>query len=173
MSRHAAEAAVQAGIPCLAVIRPPWLAQPGDRWTHVASMTEAATALGATPRRVFLTIGQQELAPFRRAPWHDYLIRSVEPPDPESVPDGARCIAARGPFTLRDEVALLARHRIETLVTKNAGGGATAAKLAAARALGLEVVMVARPPAAGGPSVADAQGALAWLRHQALARRGV
>jgi precorrin-6A/cobalt-precorrin-6A reductase len=30
-------------------------------------------------------------------------------------------------------------------VTKNAGGGATAAKLAAARALGLPVVMVERP----------------------------
>ena len=35
--------------------------------------------------------------------------------------------------------------RIEVLVTKNSGGKATEAKLAAARALGIEVIMVERP----------------------------
>ncbi len=173
MSRHAQDAARQVGVPLLAVLRPAWERQAGDDWTEVADMQAAVEALGLLPRRVFLTVGQQELAPFAAAPWHDYLIRSVEPPDPLALPPRARCIAARGPFAAADERRLLEREAIEALVTKNSGGSATAGKLAAARMLGVPVVMVARPPQAGGPSVADAAQALAWLRHQAATLRGV
>ena len=173
MSRHALLAAAQAGVPRLAVVRPAWQPEPGDRWTEVPTMAAAAFALGRMPRRVFLTVGQQELAPFHAMPWHHYLIRSIEPPT--APPPGARCIAARGPFTETDERRLLQAEAIDIVVTKNSGGTATAAKLAAARALGLSVVMVVRPPEAEGPKVADAAGALAWLRHQATlsAWRGV
>ena len=174
VSRHARAAAEQAGVPLLAVVRPAWQPHAGDDWTEVPDMAAAAQSLGASPRRVFLTVGQQELAPFAMAPWHDYLIRSVEPPDPGALPARARCIAARGPFAEADERRLLERHAIEVLVTKNSGGSATAAKLAAARALGLPVVMVARPAAApDAMAVADAGQALAWLRHRAAMPRGV
>ena len=60
----------------------------------------------------------------------------------------------------------------EVLVTKNSGGAAVAGKLAAARSLGVEVVMVARPPPPPPPLVPDAAGAIAWLHAQA-ALRGV
>lgn len=170
MSRHAQEAARQAGTPLLAVVRPAWERRSGDQWTAVADMPAAVAALGPLPRRVFLTVGQQELAPFAMAPWHDYLIRSVEPPDPTTLPPRARCIAARGPFTEPDERRLLEQAAIEVMVTKNSGGSATAAKLDAARTLGVPVVMVARPPALPGASVAGAAAALAWLRHQATLR---
>jgi precorrin-6A/cobalt-precorrin-6A reductase len=173
MSRHALAAAGQAGVPCLAIVRPAWQPQHGDAWIAVPDMQAAVRALGAPPRRVFLTVGQQELAPFAAAPWHDYLIRSVEPPDPASLPPRARCIAARGPFEADAERRLLEAEAIETLVTKNSGGSATIAKLDAARALRLPVVMVARPPGPDGPAVPDAEQAAAWLRHQASARRGV
>jgi len=152
IKRNASAAAAQAGIAHLRALRPPWSAQPGDRWREVADMADAARALGDAPRRVLLTIGQKELAPFRAAPWHDYVLRSVDPPDPALVPRGAVVIAARGPFIVADEIALLRAHRIDVIVTKNSGGDATAAKLAAARALGIEVVMVRRPapPGRGG-----------------------
>ncbi len=174
ISRNARTAARSAGVPVIAVSRPPWAAGPGDRWTEVADMAAAVQALGAAPRRVFLTVGQQELAPFSLAPWHRYLIRSVEPPDPALLPATARCIAARGPFREDAERALLEQEGIEVLVTKNSGGAATAPKLAAARALGLLVVMVARPAAPSGETVPDAAGALAWLDHVAATwKRGV
>ncbi len=170
MSRHAGEAAALAGIECLAVVRPPWRAQEGDRWTEVSDMAEAAATLGPAPRRVFLTVGQQELAPFRAAPQHRYLIRSVEPiADP---PAGARCFTARGPFAEPDERALMRNEGVEVLVTKNSGGSATAAKLGAARGLGVAVTMIARPPPPDGPSVPDADAAFAWLRRHARERRG-
>ena len=64
------------------------------------------------------------------------------------------------------------RFGTEVLVTKNSGGTAVAGKLAAARDLGVSVVMVERPPPPPGPTVPDAAGALRWLAHQA-ALRGV
>jgi precorrin-6A/cobalt-precorrin-6A reductase len=166
ISRNAAAAAALAGVPLLAVLRPAWATVPGDRWTAVPDMTAAAAALGQTPRRVLLTIGQQELAPFAAAPWHDYLVRSVDLPGAGLLPQGARTLTARGPFREADELALLAAERIEVVVTKNSGGTATAGKLAAARTLGLEVVMVERPPGPAG-AVPDAAAALAWLHHRA------
>ena len=169
MSRHALEAAALAGVRRLAVIRPAWQSQPGDDWTAVLTMPDAVQALGPLPRRVFLAVGRQELAPFTAAPWHSYLIRSIEPPDPGDLPPCARCIAARGPFEPEAERRLLRDEGIEVLVAKNAGGTAAVAKLTAARDLGLPIVMVARPSAVPGQSVADAAGALAWLRAHAAA----
>jgi precorrin-6A/cobalt-precorrin-6A reductase len=167
MTRHAVAASAAAGVPLLRLDRPAWVAQPGDAWCEVGDMAGAARALGGVPRRVLLTIGQRDLAAFAACPWHAYLVRSVDPPAAASLPPGARCLALRGPFAEAEERALLARERIDVLVTKNSGGLATYPKLAAARALRIKVVMVARPPAPeAGPdsvSVGDAQAAHAWL----------
>ena len=172
MHTHAAAAAHATGTPRLVLLRPAWRPTPEDLWTTLPSMEAAVQALGPTPRRVFLTVGQQELAPFRAAPWHDYLIRSVEPPDPASLPPRTRCIAARGPFHEASERALLQSERIEVMVSKNSGGTAVEAKLAAARALRLPVLLVARPPEPEPPIVASIPEALAWL-HAQVALRGV
>ncbi len=173
MSRHARQAAAAVpGVSLITVRRPPWRSQPGDRWTDWASMEAAAEALGATPRRVMLTVGQKELAPFAARPWHTYIVRSVEPPPPAVLP-GATLIAATGPFALADELALLARHRIERLVSKNSGGSATAAKLSAARQLGLPVLMIARPDPEPADAVPDAAAALALIEAHAGTLLGV
>ncbi len=161
-------------MPCLAILRPPWREAAGDRWIRVPDMRAAARALGAVPRRVFLTIGRKDLAPFRATP-HCYVVRSVDPPPPGDLPGGAAVIAARGPFEVEDEARLLEEHRIDALVTKNSGGTATAAKLAAARGRGIPVVMVDRPPAPG-PAVQTVDEAWDWLtqRHAGTAAlRGV
>lgn len=163
MTRHAITACAAAGVALLRLDRPAWRAGAGDDWTEVSDMTEAAGTLGPLPRRVLLTIGQRDLAAFADAPWHDYLVRSVDLPDSASLPPSARFIAARGPFDEADERRLLRDERIAVIVTKNSGGSATQAKLAAARALGVPVVMVARPPTPEVATVADADAAHAWL----------
>jgi precorrin-6A/cobalt-precorrin-6A reductase len=172
MKRNAVAAAQIAGIRMLGILRPPWQPQPGDRWTMVHDMAHAASALGSNPRRVLLTIGQKDLAAFLEAPQHRYVVRSIDAPDQAVLPQHATVISARGPFHEEDELALLASHGIDVLVTKNSGGKATAAKLSAARRLGLEVVMVDRPPPPDTETVADAEAGLRWLDHEA-ARRGV
>ncbi|MDE0057973.1 MAG: cobalt-precorrin-6A reductase [Defluviicoccus sp.] len=174
ISANARAAASAAGVPGLALLRPPWREAAGERWVRVPDMTAAAQALGDRPRRVFLTIGRKDLAPFRGTP-HSYVVRSVDPPPPEDLPAGATAIAARGPFAVDDEERLLERHRIDALVTKNSGGEATAAKLAAARRRGIPVVMVDRPPALG-PAVETVDEVWDWLvaRHAGTAAlRGV
>ena len=116
-----------------------------------------------------LTVGQQEMTPFLAAPQHHYLIRSIE--RPATRPPQATVIIARGPFDERAERDLLETHRIEVLVTKNSGGEATRPKLDAARALGTEVVIVARPPMPEAlHRVRDAAGAMRWLDTQAALR---
>ena len=169
ITAHARMAAAAVGVRRLRVLRPDWAPVPGDDWREVDDMAAAAAALGERPHRVFLTVGRQELAPFVAAPWHDYLIRSVEAPEAAELPLAARCIAARGPFDAAAEWHLLQSERIEVVVTKNSGGSATAGKLAAARALGLPVVMVRRPVSgiAGDQVVGDAGAALEWLRGHA------
>jgi precorrin-6A/cobalt-precorrin-6A reductase len=173
ISANAEAAATATGVPRLVLRRSGWTAIPGDNWRRVSTVTGAAEALGADPRRVFLTIGRQDLLPFLAAPQHSYLLRSVDPPDPALVPPKARVIAARGPFSEAAERVLMTEHATQILVTKNSGGDD--AKLRAARALELPVIMVDRPPMPLGETVANPQAALAWLlaRHAAAVPRGV
>ncbi len=166
ISRHAAEAAAKARVPLVALRRPAWRAAAGDRWIDVDDMAGAVAALGAEPKRVFLAIGRKEVAAFASAPQHQYLIRSVDPIEPPlNVPD-ATYILSRGPFAEDDEKVLLAQHRIEMIVAKNSGGSATHGKIAAARVLGLTVIMLRRPALPDVATVDDPQKAMAWLDHQ-------
>lgn len=157
---HAARAAAATGVPAVVLRRPGWRPVPGDRWYDVPSLAGAAEALPALGRRVFLTTGRLGLAAFAHLTDHHFLVRSVEPPDPPLPPD-TEVLLARGPFTLPDERDLLRAHRVDVLVTKDSGGEATAAKLTAARELGLPVVVVRRPPLPPGvAAVADVPAVL-------------
>ncbi|MEV5789279.1 cobalt-precorrin-6A reductase [Streptomyces sp. NBC_01281] len=163
ITANAARAATATGVPAVVLRRPGWQAGPGDRWHEAGSLTEAAALLPGLGRRVFLTTGRLGLAAFAHLSGPHFLVRSVEAPDPPLPPD-TEVLLARGPFTLDDERALLLRHRIDVLVTKDSGGAATSAKLTAARDLALPVVVVRRPPLPGGVSaVADVPSALALL----------
>jgi precorrin-6A/cobalt-precorrin-6A reductase len=73
-------------------------------------------------------------------------------------------VLARGPFDLNAERALLSEHAIDTLVSKNSGGAATAAKLQAARELRIQVVMVRRPATPEVPLVDSVAEARRWIR---------
>ncbi len=156
-ARYATEAA---GVPLLRIERAPWRPQPGDRWTLVPDADAAAAAIGPVPLRVLLTVGSKSLAAFRAAPQHHYVIRCIDPPDPSLLPPHAELLLARGPFALAAEAALLANRHIARLVSKNSGGDATGAKLAACRNAGIPVVMIDRPDSVSGAAPTDP---LAWL----------
>ena len=156
ISANAAEAAQRTGTPAMALRRPAWEQQPGDRWTPVGSAAEAVAALGDRPRKIFLALGRQELLPFEAAPQHSYVIRSVDPVEPPLGVPHATYILARGPFSEAGDRALLETHGIDAIVSKNSGGQATYGKIAAARALGIEVFLISRPhlpDMAGGAGV--------------------
>ncbi|WP_097869414.1 cobalt-precorrin-6A reductase [Streptomyces sp. rh34] len=165
MSRNAAEAAAQAHVPLLALRRPGWVAQDGDRWHAVGSLTEAAELLPALGERVFLTTGRTGLAAFADLSDLWFLVRSVDAPEPP-CPARTEVLLDRGPFDLRGERELLRRHRVDVLVTKDSGGDATAPKLTAAREAGIPVVVVRRPPVPEGVPVARTPDeAVRWVRR--------
>lgn len=171
-----ANAAAQS-VPVLHVIRPPWRPGPGDNWTMVPDLEAAARALPADAR-AFLALGARHLDAFHSHP-ADMLVRSVDaPPAPDAIapsplkgnegaPAGSTFIQG-APGTVTEETALLRERRITHLVCRNSGGPAGRAKLEAARALGLPVIMADRPAPPGGESVETADDAVRW----ALARGG-
>jgi precorrin-6A/cobalt-precorrin-6A reductase len=175
ISANAARAAELTNVPLLALRRPPWLPIAGDVWIEVADVVGAVAALAVAPRRVFLALGRKELAPFAQAPQHHYLVRSVDPVDPPLAVPHAVYVTGRGPFDEARDRALLQQHRIEVVVAKNSGGSATYGKIAAARTLGLPVILLQRPALPQVVAVETVEDAVAWLDHERTAStiRGV
>ncbi len=162
MPHHAAQACRAAAVPRLRLVRPSWQRQAEDRWSEVADVAEAVRVLPAFGKTAFLSTGQEGLEQFLALAGRMRLVvRTIEPV--AGLPPGVLAIQARPPFTLKDEIGLLRRYGVDALVTKASGGAATEAKILAARALSLPVVMLARPPLPDGPLVHDVAGALAWL----------
>ncbi|HEY0165455.1 MAG TPA: cobalt-precorrin-6A reductase [Jatrophihabitans sp.] len=112
--------------------------------------------------RVFLTTGRTGLAPFACLERHWFLIRSIDAPQPP-LPPRRQLLLARGPFSVAEEIALMRKHRIQVLVTKDSGGPLTEAKLVAARELGLPVLLIQRPPLPDVPTVQTVQAACDWI----------
>ena len=165
ISAHAAAAVARTGTPLLRLERPGWSDHPdADRWSWVA-VTDEAVDIGADAERPLLTTGRQSLAAF--LPWSDAAVtaRVVDPPEFD-LPASWHLIRSRGPYERSGELALMRAARTDLLVTKDSGGTHTAAKLDAARELGIRVIVVARP---SGPEGVDrsatVDGALAWLRE--------
>ncbi len=167
MSGNAVAACAVTGTPLLALERAPWVAGEGDHWQRVADIHAAVAALSGPPRRVFLAIGRQHLDPFAAQPQHHYLLRLVDAPTgPLPLPQ-AEVVVARGPFDVAGDTALLRQHRTEVIVAKNAGGKGAVAKIAAARALGLPVLMIDRPALPERQVVTTVKAAMDWLHHSA------
>ena len=163
MGWNAATACAETGVPLLRLERPRWTPGPDDAWTLVADWAQAVAALRQTrARRVLLAVGRQEVAPFAALPDVWMLIRSVQAPEPMPAFAHAEVLLARGPFSLDSEMGLLRTRAIDTIVCKNSGG-ATDAKLAAARALGVRVVMRDRPRRPETATVASVDEAKGWL----------
>lgn len=165
ITANAATAAARARVPLLILRRPGWDADPS--WRVVADIREAAAAVRDWPgEAVFLTTGRRDLAAFAGDDRHAFLVRAVEPPD-GPAPERMTLILDRGPYTVAGETALMREHGIGLLVTKDSGGLMTAAKLQAARDLGVDVVMVQRPALPDGVAVVTAVSeAIRWVERQ-------
>jgi precorrin-6A/cobalt-precorrin-6A reductase len=163
ISVNAAASAAEVGIGALMLVRPMWERVIGDNWIEVENIEAAAAKLGVSTKRVFLTIGRQELAAFAHIEDIWFLMRMIDPPQLNTLVPKGLLLYDRGPFTLASERQLLIQHAIDTVVSKNSGGDATYAKIIAARELNIPVVMVQRPAVPEGDRVANVEAALNWL----------
>ncbi len=165
MSWSAAQACARTATALLRLERPPFRRDPAIEWHEAASLQDAAARLPQAGRRVFLTTGRQGLAAFAHVAGAFFLVRCVQAPDRDALPPEHELVLDRGPFTLAGELALIDRHALDVLVTKDSGGDMTRAKLDAARERGLPVIVVARPPRPDTQTVQSVTQALAWLAH--------
>jgi precorrin-6A/cobalt-precorrin-6A reductase len=162
ITAHAAQACRRLEVPSMVLVRPPW---PRGRAVMVSSDIAAAEFVAREYySRVFLTTGRSGSMAFAGSDaW--FLVRAVTAPDPGALPLRHELVLSRGPYRLHDELELLRDHRIEALVTKNSGGDMTRAKLDAADALGVAIVMVDRPALpAGVATVSTVDAAEDWIR---------
>ena len=167
ISRHARLACDALGIPRIQLRRPAWSPVPGDTWIGVASLQAAANAVAAARVSaqgcVFLSTGARDLGTFGHLRTTRFLVRLVDAPPTPLPLAKSELIVDRGPFAVENERALFLEHGVELLVSKNSGGAATYSKLAAARELGVPVIMVDRPDPEPGSSAETAEEALRWL----------
>ncbi len=114
---------------------------------------EKACALGSV---ILLTVGSRHLEPYveacRRAK-RELFVRVLPCEDSLSkcralgIP-GSHVIAERGPFSIEENVALIEKHGVTVLVTKDSGeAGGVPEKIAAAKLQDCAVVLVERPAA--------------------------
>jgi len=161
ITANAAAACAELGLAHVVLSRPPW--DPAGA-TLVTSDAEAAEVIADRGySHVFLTTGRSGTAAFSESDaW--FLIRVVTAPDPGVLPPNHELVFSRGPYQFADECELLRSRGIEALVTKNSGGVLTEAKLNAASALGVDVVMIQRPALPDDVAVVSSvQDAVAWV----------
>jgi precorrin-6A/cobalt-precorrin-6A reductase len=178
ISWNADAAAREVGIPRLLFHRPGWEKEPGDNWIEVGNNREAAAILhkqGVSVqdqvfknqiKRVFLTIGRQEIEAFAHLEKIWFLMRMIDPPAVDSKVPWGEILFKRGPFDLTGEREILTQYDIDVIVSKNSGGKATYPKIIAAREMGIPVVMVRRPSLPPGEQVTDVEGVINWLANR-------
>jgi precorrin-6A/cobalt-precorrin-6A reductase len=166
MSENALAAHRVSGVPLLRLMRAAWHKEPHDTWIKAPSIKGAAAICRWLGKRVLLSVGSQEVAAFADLPRAHFFVRMVDPPETPLPLVSGEAIIAKGPFALIDERRLLLEREIDLIVTKNSGGDATFAKLAAARELSIPVVMVDRPEIAlhpGCDTVDTVAAAIEWV----------
>lgn len=170
MSMNAVAACAQTDVHLLALTRPKWAAQDGDDWRHVPDIAGAVAGLKGPAQNVMLAIGRMHLDAFAPCPQHQYLLRLVDAPDGEVPLPNRSIVVDQGPFSVTDDTDLMRDHKIELVVAKNAGGSGARAKIDAAHALSIPIIMIDRPHIPNRPEVGSPQEVLDWLGHLATER---
>lgn len=163
ISRNAELACQAAQIPCLHLDRPTWTLPKDSDVVFVPDAQEAARLVARTSSAALITIGRKHLAAFQGLPNVHLVVRLLEPSDVSTALVDATFVYGRPPFALKDEVALMRAHKIDTLVSKASGGDATRSKIDAAAEVGARIVLIRRPLAAAGERVQSVAAALHWL----------
>lgn len=148
ISNNIMTAAKQVGVPVWRYLRAPWKYinsndTDENAWQEFVSLEEIISQLKPY-KKPFFTVGRLIFSrtDLRESGQH-WLVRSAGV-ETANNPDISE-LKAIGPFKLEDEMALLTVYGIDVLISKNSGGEAVAAKLEAAKQLGIPVFLLQRP----------------------------
>jgi precorrin-6A/cobalt-precorrin-6A reductase len=149
------------GLPYARVARALWEPEPGDQWTTVDTIEDALAAL-PNGARVFAATGQGS-GPVLAGHGAPVFLRQLSKHD---LPPPKNCtyVFGAGPFDVAGEVAVLRELNIDVVLARNVGGPDSYPKLAAARELGLPVVLLRPPPLPDGPVLMSPEDVREWAK---------
>jgi precorrin-6A/cobalt-precorrin-6A reductase len=158
ISSRTAQIAGDLDLPYVRLLRPEWRPGPGDHWVTVPDARAVAGVLPADATTL-LAVGAAHLGDFAGLKGRIFLRSLVPARDPPFDLAGA---VLSPPLDAAGEAALMSARGITHLVLRNAGGDKTG-RIEAARALGIAVVMIARPPRPTGVAMVETvEEAVQW-----------
>lgn len=162
ITNRTARICAELGLPYAQLVRPPWIAEAGDDWTIIDVPEDAAAYIPANAV-VFLATGRQTLTQYANLEGRRVLCRLIDPPTAPFPFEGGEFVLGRPPFSPRSEAQLFKALGVTHIVVKNAGGDGGRAKLDAARALKLPVLLLKRPEMPSATPLSNVQEAVAWV----------
>ena len=123
--------------------RPKWKRQEEDRWQEVENLDAACSAIPSNSR-VLLAIGSQHITAFQRRDDVFFIVRMVDEPSKPLALANYELLLGKPPLDWYEEKKILERHAVSHIVCRNSGGPKAYAKIEAARAIGLPVIIVDR-----------------------------
>lgn len=143
ISENAKIAANISGISLKIVSRPPWIKQCGDLWAEVSSLEEAVNTI-PKDAKVLLALGSKYIDIFESRYDVTFLVRMVDKPEFTLRLPKHTLILGKPNIKIEQEIAILIDHKITHIVCRNSGGTGAYAKIEAARALSIPVIIVGR-----------------------------
>lgn len=165
MSKRTSRLAKELGIEAVRFMRPQWMPTEHDRWTFLNVPEETADHM-AEDATVFLATGRRDLARFANLEHRHVLCRVRDVANSAFPFAKGEFVVTRGPLTVDDEIELFEKRKVDWIVTRNSGGQGGWPKLEAARALGLPVAMLRRPPPVDMLRISTVAEVLSWVRRR-------
>ena len=144
--------------------RPPWIPTIDDNWTSVRTLDEAAKTI-PDGSNVFIATGRIGLEKFSKLTSSKFFIRRLGKVKMHCPLDNGKFIYGDPPFSLKDEISLFRSLKIDILVIKNVGGEGSFAKVEAARAMNISVIMIERPQKPWANGIDTIPGIFKWMDH--------
>ena len=145
-------------------LRPPWTQTIDDNWTSVRTLDEAAKTI-PDGSNVFIATGRIGLEKFSKLTSSKLFIRRLGKVKMHCPLDNGKFIYGDPPFSLKDEISLFRSLKIDILVIKNVGGEGSFAKVEAARAINISVIMIERPQKPWVNGIDTIPGIFKWMGH--------
>ena len=145
-------------------LRPPWTPTIDDNWTRVRTLDEAAKII-PDGSNVFIATGRIGLEKFSKLTSSKFFIRRLGKVKMHCPLDNGKFIYGDPPFSLKDEISLFRSLKIDILVIKNVGGEGSFAKVEAARAMNISVIMIERLQKPWANGIDTIPGIFKWMDH--------
>jgi precorrin-6A/cobalt-precorrin-6A reductase len=166
ISANAYDACLSTDTARLSLTRPPWDLPPGTKFIEADDMKHAALILSGFAKKVLVTTGQGNLNELKKLTDIRFFIRVMGKASEKATQENYTFIDGFPPFSLDEELALIEKYDIDSLLTKQSGGAATVNKIIAAIRRRIPIVLIRRPPPEPGEHVESVKDALMWLEQK-------